>query len=156
MTGLWRHTQTRPRLYVSDLSLSDALQRFVLGDPADALSRPDGSSGVCCWYGGSSVDEVGTTSLDARRERGLGGNSLNSTEGLTLVIDFDELKDMLIDGDLGMRSLKEKVEDLLAPGGLLPSPVDDLLEAPGLLPGGVGERSGCARAHACSRVSERA
>ena len=45
----WRHTQTRPRLYVSDLSLSDALQRFVLGDPADVLSRPDGSSGVCCW-----------------------------------------------------------------------------------------------------------
>tara|TARA_B100000780_G_scaffold217427_1_gene156712 strand:- start:92 stop:325 length:234 start_codon:yes stop_codon:yes gene_type:complete len=75
-----------------------------------------------------------------RRERG--SSSLSSTEGLALEAGFDELKDMLIDGDLGF--LKEKVEDRLPPGSRLLPPV------------GVGEGSGCARAHACSRVSERA
>ena len=80
-----------------------------------------------------------------RRERG--SSSLSSTEGLALEAGFDELKDMLIDGDLGF--LKEKVEDRLPPGSM--PPVSRLLP-----PVGVGEGSGCARAHACSRVSERA
>ena len=66
----------------------------MLCDPADALSRPDGSSGV--WR--PSGDATEKASEVPRRERG--SSSLSCTEGMPLEV-FDELKDMLIDGGLG-------------------------------------------------------
>ena len=96
----------------------------MLCDPADALSRPDGSSGV--WR--PSGDATEKASEVPRRERG--SSSLSCAEGMPLEV-FDELKDMLIDGGLGF--LKEGSGEL-----------------------GPTRFSGCARAHACSRVSERA